>query len=127
MTPEERRLEEEQIKNIFSQLQKKLEELQNEVQAETNDAKKQEKTEEIQRLEKELAEIKEKIDILTSLSEEKLLALKTKLEEYQQHKQEILSITKLTPTTYEILKDSETYSRLLTVISSNPREFQNLP
>jgi hypothetical protein len=32
-----------------------------------------------------------------------------------------------TPTTYELIKDSETCNRLLTVISSNPKEFENLP
>ena len=40
---------------------------------------------------------------------------------------EIRESIKLTPTTYELLKDSETCSRLLNIISSNPNEFKNLP
>jgi hypothetical protein len=31
------------------------------------------------------------------------------------------------PTTYELLKDSETCSRLLNIISTNPKEFKNVP
>jgi hypothetical protein len=32
----------------------------------------------------------------------------------------------VTPTTYELLKDSETYNRLLNIISSNPSKFKKL-
>ena len=62
MTSEQRKLEEEQIKNNFSELQKKLEDLKNEVQTESDDSKKQEKNEEIQKLEKELSEMKSLIE-----------------------------------------------------------------
>ena len=47
MTPEQRKLEEEQIKNNFSELQKKLADLKNEVQSESDDSKKQEKKEDL--------------------------------------------------------------------------------
>ncbi|MBO7095091.1 hypothetical protein J6V86_02765 [bacterium] len=127
MTPEQRQQIETQIKNDFAEIQKKLDDLKNEVQTETDDKKKQEKTKEIQRLEKELAEIKDLIDRITSLHEEELLALKTKLEEYKEYKQEIQNVIKTTFTTYEVLKDSDTYNSLVNVISSNPNEFNKLP
>jgi predicted RNase H-like nuclease (RuvC/YqgF family) len=90
MTPEQRKLEEEQIKNDFSELQKRLEDLKNEVQTETDDSKKQEKNNEIQKLEKELSEMKTLIDTLSSLQEADLQSLKTRLEStkkaYQEYK-----------------------------------------
>jgi len=125
---------ENQIKNDFSELQKKLETLKSEIQSETDQAKKQEKEAEIQKLEKELAEIKGLIDRLSSLQDQELQSLKTRLEQCVQVKQDVreeiadlLKQKTLTPTTHELLKDSETYNRLLTVISSNPKEFANLP
>ena len=126
MTPEERQQIEAQIQSDFSELQKKLENLKNEVQTESDESKKQEKNKEIQILETELAEIKSKMDTLSALQEEEVLALKTRLEEYRAYKQEILDIRKVTPTTYEVLKDSETYNRLLNIISSNPKKFKDL-
>jgi flagellar motility protein MotE (MotC chaperone) len=83
MTPEQRKIEEEQIRNNFSELQKKLEELKNEVQAETDELKKQEKTDEIKRLEKEASEMKALIDTLSSLQEQDLESLKTRLESFK--------------------------------------------
>lgn len=134
MTPEQKQQIETQIKNDFSELQKKLENLKNEIQTESDDSKKQEKNNEIQKLEKELSEMKEKIDRLSLLQEQELLSLKTKLEEYSKVKQDVKGETAdllgektQTPTTYELLKDSETYNRLCTIISSNPKEFANLP
>ena len=134
MTPEQRELEEEQIKNAFFELQDKLVELKNEVQMESDDSKKQEKQSEIDKMERDFAEMKSKIDTLKSCSEQELQSLKNKLEEYGKAKQETqweiaeLKNEKLpTPTTYELLKDSETCGRLLTIISSNPNEFKNLP
>ena len=126
MTPEERQQIEAQIQSDFSELQKKLENLKNEVQTESDESKKQEKNKEIQILETELSEIKSKMDTLSALQEEEVLALKTRLEEYRAYKQEILDIRKVTPTTYEVLKDSETYNRLLNIISSNPKKFKDL-
>jgi DNA repair exonuclease SbcCD ATPase subunit len=108
MTPEQRQQIETQIQSDFSELQKKLENLKNEVQTESDESKKQGKNEEIQILETELAEIKSKMDTLSELHEEEVLALKTRLEEYRAYKQEILDIRKVTPTTYELLKDSAT-------------------
>ncbi len=134
MTPEQRKLEEEQIKNNFSELQKKLEDLRNEVQTETDNSKKQEKGDEIQKLEKELSEMKSLIDTLSSLQEEDLQSLKTKLEStkkaYQEYRWEVADLQNekaSTPTTCELLKNSETYNRLLNIISSNSDKFKNLP
>ena len=136
MTPEQRQQIETQIQSDFSELQKKLENLKNEVQTESDESKKQGKNEEIQILETELAEIKSKMDTLSELHEEEVLALKTRLEEYRAYKQEILDIRKVTPTTYELLKDSATirgiewdskHPWLLKIIESNPKEFKNLP
>ena len=134
---------ENQIKNEFSQLQKKLEDLKNEVQTETDNSKKQEKQSEIQKLEKELAEIKSLVDRLSSLQEQDLQSLKTRIEQYSQIKQDIQSETSdllnekvPTPTTYELLKDSPTikgfegnpnYPWLLKIIESNPKEFEKIP
>ena len=134
MTPEQRKLEEEQIKNSFSELQKKLEDLKNEVQTENDDSKKQEKNDEIQKLEKELSEMKSLIDTLSSLQEADLQSLKTKLESLktaiQSFKWEVVNLQNEkapTPTTYELLKDSDTTKRLLTIISSNPDKFNKIP
>ena len=134
MTPEERKLEEEQIKNSFSELQKKLDDLKSDIQRETDDSKKQEKQAEIQKMEKDLSEMKTLIDKLSLLQEQDLQSLKTRLEQYSQVKQdvqgettELLNQKMSTPTTYELLKDSETCNRLLNIISSNPKEFSNLP
>ena len=131
---QQRKLEEEQIKNTFSELQKKLEDLKNEVQTETDDSKKQEKNNEIQKLEKELSEIKTLIDTLSSLQEAGLQSLKTRLEStkkaYQEYRWEAADLQNekfSTPTTYELLKDSETYNRLRNIISSNPDKFKDLP
>lgn len=134
MTPEEKKQIETQIQNDFSELQKKLENLKSEVQSETDESKKQEKNDEIQKLEKDLSDIKTQIDILSSLQEADLQSLKTKLEEtkkaYQEYKWEATDLQKErtpVPTTYELLKDSETYNKLLNIISSNPDKFKNLP
>ena len=124
MTPEQRKIEEEQIRDNFSQLQKKLEDLKNEVESVTDNSEKEKKNEEIQKLEKEAEEIKALIDRLSSLKEEELLALKTRLEDYKAYKQEIMDIRKVTPTTYELLKDSETSKRLLKILSGE--KFNNL-
>ena len=90
MTPEQKQQIETQIKNDFSELQKNLENLKSEVQSETDESKKQEKNNEIQKLEKDLSDIKTQIDTLSSLQEADLQSLKTKLEEtkkaYQEYK-----------------------------------------
>lgn len=134
MTPEQRKIEEEQIKNGFSELQKKLEMLKSEIQSEKDETKKQEKETEILKMENDLSEMKALIDELSSLQEQDLQSLKTRLEQYSQVKQdvqgettELLNQKMSTPTTYELLKDSETCNRLLNIISSNPKEFSNLP
>ena len=134
MTPEERKIEEDKIKSIFSELQNKLAELKNDVEKETDDSKKQEKDDEITRLEAELLEIKTLIDTLSFLKEAELQSLKTRLESiqktYQETQWEVADLQNEkfpTPTTYELLNDSETCRRLLTIISSNPNEFKNIP
>lgn len=123
-----------EIQNSFSELQKKLETLKNEVKSETNETKKQDKDSEIQKMKTELKEIKNLIDKLSSLQDEELQSLKNRLESYSTLNKEIqwdtadlLKEKSIIPTTYELLKDSETANRLLNIISSNPKEFKNLP
>ena len=134
---------ENQIKNDFSQLQKKLSGLKSEIQIETDETKKQEKQSEIQKLENELAEIKTLIDRLSSLQEQELQSLKTRIEQSSQIKQDTQSETAdllkekvPTPTTYELLKDSATikgiewdanHPWLLKIIESNPKDFEKVP
>ena len=143
MTPEERKLEEEQIMNSFSELQKKLEELKDEIQTESDESKKQEKQAEIDKMEQDLADMKTKIDTLSSLQEQDLQLLKDRLQEYSQAKQEtkwevvdLQNEKSPTPTTYELLKDSATirgfewdsnHPWLLKIIESNPKEFKSVP
>ena len=134
MTPEERQQFETQIQKDFSDLQKNLEGLKTEVQSETDTTKKQEKQDTIQQMENELYDIKRLIDTLSSLQEEELNSLKTRIEQTKQLYDEtrwetadLLNERAATPTTYELLKDSETYNRLLNIISSNPDKFKSLP
>ncbi len=134
MTPEQRQQIEAQIQNDFAELQKTLENLKKEVQLESDEAKKQEKNEEINRLESEAAELKTKIDTLVDLNEQDLQSLKTRLGSFKDtinesnwEKTELLNEKFSTPTTYELLKDSETCNKLLNIIASNPNEFKNLP
>ena len=143
MTPEQRKQIEIQIQNDFVELQKKLVALKAEIQNEADEAKKQEKNEEINRLESEVAELKTKIDTLKLLNEQELESLKTRLESFktaiQNFKWEVIDLQNEkmpTPTTYELLKDSATikgfewdlnHPWLLKIIESNPNEFRNLP
>lgn len=134
MTPEQRQQIEAKIKNDYSELQKKLEDLKNEVQTESDETKKQEKQAEYQKLLEELRIIEQDMKNIESRSEEEVLALKTKLEDtkkvYQEYYWEVADLQNEkspTPTTYELLKDSETCNRLLNIISSNPNEFRNIP
>ena len=125
---------ENQIKNDFSELQNKLANLKSEIQSETDQTKKQEKEDEIKKMEEDLNKMKEDIDKLSSLQDEALQSLKDRLEQYKQVRQdvqwetaELLGAKNQTPTTYELLKDSGTCRRLLTIISSNPNEFAKIP
>lgn len=134
MTPEQRQQIETQINNDFVELQKKLNDLKTEVQSESDTSKKQEKQQTIQEMETELASIQSLIDTLSSLQEQDLQSLKERLEQTKQLYNEtrwetadLLNERWTTPTTYELLKDSETYNRLITIISSNPKEFKKLP
>lgn len=138
MTLEQRQQIEMQIQTDFSELQKRLEDLRSEVQSETDETKKQEKNEEIQNLESELSEMKTLIDKLKDLQEQDLDSLKTRLQSLKSLNQkvgwetadlasEVKEWVGSVPTTYELLKDSETCNRLVNIISSNPKEFSNLP
>jgi peptidoglycan hydrolase CwlO-like protein len=89
MTPQQRQQVETQIQNDFAVLQKKLEDLKNEVQEESDVSKKQEKQLEFDKMKSELDKMKEQIDILSSLQEQALQALKTRLEQYSQVKQNV--------------------------------------
>ncbi|MBQ5945043.1 hypothetical protein IJL65_01205 [bacterium] len=88
MTPQERQQIENQIQNDFAELQKKLEDLKDEIQTESDESKKQEKQAEIDKMEQDLADMKIKIDTLSSLQEQDLQLLKDRLEEYGKAKQE---------------------------------------
>lgn len=127
---------ESQIKSDFSEIQKKLENLKNEIEAETDATEKQKKNEEIKKTEKEASELKALIDTLSSLQEQDLQSLKTKLESLKVTIQEFSwkfdnlakeikknSEKEETPKTYELLEWSETYTRLLNIISSNQDKF----
>ena len=136
---EQRKQKEQQIMDSFSELQSNLENLRLEIESEQDDAK-QEKNNEILILEYELYEIKNLLDIIADLKDEELESLKTKLESIKKSCQEFRweisnlaqevkesSIRTPTPTTYELLKDSVTCNKLVDIISSNPKEFENIP
>ncbi len=134
MTPEQRQQVEAQIQSDFSKLQKKLEELQNEIKNENDESKKQEKQAEFDKMKLELNDMKNLIDKLSSLQEQDLQSLKTRLEQYSQIRQQtqwevadLQNEKTPTPTTYELLKDSQTSIRLRSIIESNPNEFRNIP
>lgn len=123
-----------QIRNDFSELQEKLSKLKTEASNENNEDIKKQKQAEIDKMQSDLEDIKNKIDMIQSLQDEELQSLKDRLEQYNQVKQDVqwevvdLQNEKVqTPTTYELLKDSETCNRLLNIISSNPKEFNNIP
>ncbi len=125
---------ESQIRNDFSELQKKLDNLKSEIQTETDQTKKQDKEAEIKKMESDLAEMKNKIDILSSLQDEQLQSLKTTLEQYNQLKQDVQWETAdllwekfETPTTYKLLYGSETWNKLFNIIVSNPKKFESIP
>ena len=136
MTPEDQQKKtelEQKINEEFSQLQQNLWDLKSEVQSETDENKKQEKNKKIQEIESELSDIKvwkERLERMTSLQEQELLSLKNRIESLkstiQNFRWEVADLQNEkshTPTTYELLKNSETYKKLLNVISSNPNKF----
>jgi hypothetical protein len=88
MTPDQRQQIETQIKSDFSELQKKLEELQNEVKNEGDEKKKHEKQAEYQKLLEELKVIEQDMKNIESRNEEEVLALKNKLESTKKTYQE---------------------------------------
>ena len=139
MTPEEQQKKvelEQQINEEFSQLQQDLWNLKKNIQLETDATKKEEQNKKIKEMEAELSEInvwKERIERMTSLQEQELLSLKTRLESLrnaiQSFRWEVADLQNEktpTPTTCELLKNSETYNRLFNIISSNPDKFKNL-
>ena len=108
--------------------------MKNEVKEESDVSKKQEKQVEFDKMKLELDKMKEQLDSLQSLQEQDLQSLKTRLEQYSQVKHnvqwettELLNQKMATPTTYELLKNSETYSKLHNIIESNPDKFKKLP
>jgi predicted nuclease with TOPRIM domain len=84
ITPQEKTRIENEIKSNFDELKKRLEELKSEVTSERDETKKQQKQEEIQKIESDLA----LIDRISSLQEQELLALKTRVEEYSRLRQQ---------------------------------------
>ena len=140
MTPEEQQKKtelEQKINEEFSQLQQNLWDLKSDIQTETDENKKQEKNKKVQEIESEVSDIKvwkERLERMTSLQEQELLSLKERIESLKSTIQNIRwEVADLqnekspTPTTYELLKNSETYKGLLNIISSNPDKFKNLP
>lgn len=130
---------ENQIKNKFSDLQKNLEDLRNDVNTEADEAKKRIMEEELEKLEEQATTLKNKIDTISSLSDEELQTLNKQdlwslkndiiesTQESNGEDSEQLTEKVETPTTYELLKDSVTYNKLKDIISSNPKEFANIP
>lgn len=144
MTQEQKQQIEAQIQTDFSEIQKTLESLQNQIKNEIDENKKQERQIEYQKMQEELKIIEQDMKNIESRNEEEILALKTKLERTKKACQEFSwevsdlqnqvreSLEKQNetlpiPTTYEFLKDSETYDRLINIIFSNPNEFKKLP
>lgn len=139
MTPEEqRKSEEEQIKKIFSELQQELSWLNNEISDEDKADALSELTEQLNELQEQINKISEDTDLETL--REELAEIRKDIDEFKQSiRWEALDLqgqiqesreneqwTVTTPTTYKLLKDSETYNKLLSIISSNPNEFNNL-
>ena len=80
---------ESQIRSDFSELQEKLEGLRTEVLNENDADKKQEKQAEFDKMQADLVVMKNKVDELSSLQEEALLAFKAELEAYWEVKQDV--------------------------------------
>lgn len=139
MTPEQKQTLENQIKETFQKEKESLAELKKTILSETDETKKQQKLQEIQRLQTEIDSLQKVIDTLSSLSEAEINSLKEKVESINSQinsvKWELWDLkwqiesqesVKKTPTTYEILKDSETSQRILKIIADHPREFKNV-
>lgn len=133
MTPEERKLEENLIKDNYTELKNQLSNLKNEIQTEVDETKKQEKDKKIKKLEEELKEIQTLIETLSSLEEQNLKSLKARLESLKSTEQEIrweavdLQNKKFpTPSTFNLLENSKTFQKLYEIIFSHPDEFINI-
>lgn len=146
MTPEQRQELENQIKNTFSEEEKKLANLKQEIQIENDADTKSKKESEIQKLEADLNSMKKQIETLQNLAEDQLKNLKDKLESIKSSlanfwgelwalQESVLhwneskewEVKQQTPSTYELLKGSETYNRLRDIIAQNQTEFKNIP
>lgn len=144
MTPEDQQKKtelEQEIAQEFSQTQKDLELLlkEYEIKKQEKDNEIEEKNDEIQEIKQEFDSIKKekiRLETMTSLQEAELNALKNRLESLKDTVQTIKAeITDLwnektkVLTTYELLKDSNshTYISLINIISTNPKEFKDVP
>ena len=138
MTPEEieqMKQMKELLQNDLSDVQGQLKNLIKGVNAERDEAEKRKNEEEIKKLEERAAALKNKIDTISSLSDEELQTLNEKdllslkndiigLTQKSNDEASEQSIEKIkTPTTYELLKDSATTQRLLKILSSD--KFKN--
>ena len=134
MTPEEieqMKQMKELLQNDLSDVQGQLKNLIKGVNAERDEAEKRKNEEEIKKLEERAAALKNKIDTISSLSDEELQTLNEKdllslkndiigLTQKSNDEASEQSIEKIkTPTTYELLKDSATTQRLLKILSSD--------
>ena len=139
---EQRKIEEQEIKDKFSELQNKLSDLKQEVQKETDVDKKREKEDKITELEQEAKELELIIKDLESLQQEALDSLKDRLQDYAQSiegfKWEVVDLFNEIKgiSTYDLLRDSPTikwfewdpdHPWLLKIIETNPNEFKDVP
>ena len=140
MTPEQREQIEENIKNDFENEKKELDFLRSQILNELDEVKKEELSKEIEDRELELKWMEDLINKLKELQEDELNSLREKLEWIKDRGDlDTRSIVELkesvenpdaiheVPTTYEMLRDSDTCEGLLNVIKSNPLEFKDVP
>jgi len=134
MTPEQRQELEKQMQDDFGKIQQDLASLKNELSQESDETKKQEKEENIKQLESSLNDIQTLIEKIKELNDEDLQSLKEKInstlnltKETRWDVESLAQTRELTPTTYELLKDSETCNRLRDIIAQNPNEFKTVP
>jgi len=134
MTLEEGHKKEDILRDDISKIESELASLKVDCGKEKDEAEKKNKDEKIQNIEKEIREVKGILDNTSSLDEETYNSLKIRVDSIQNlYKQvkskmhEILDQRYPTPTTYELLKHSETYERLKQIILLNPKEFSSIP
>jgi hypothetical protein len=121
-----------------NQLRKDFDEILNEIKELSKKVTEGSKEEEKKRLEEakeEALKIKEELNNKSGLKEEQLIQIGTRidklrnsfLKQVKRKTAEILTKRYPTPTTYELLKNSETCEKLKQIILLNPKEFSHIP